>query len=92
MTFGSTTFFGGQILAHPTLGVCFRRSPSALAIVCEKLLPYKCSNEQNYMARDYMLRIRLNTQELERLKAVAQKRQLSMSEVIRDYIKRMPKK
>lgn len=38
-----------------------------------------------------MLRIRLNRKELERLKAVAQKRQASMSEVIRDYIKRMPK-
>lgn len=38
-----------------------------------------------------MLRIRLNSQELKRLKAVAQNRQVSMSEVIRDYIKRMPK-
>jgi antitoxin component of RelBE/YafQ-DinJ toxin-antitoxin module len=43
------------------------------------------------MPRDYMLRIRLNSKELERLKAVAKKRQISMSEVIRDYIKRMPK-
>ncbi|MBD2544361.1 MULTISPECIES: DNA-binding protein [Planktothricoides] len=43
------------------------------------------------MPRDYMLRIRLNTQELERLKAVAQNRQVSMSEVIRNYIKRLPK-
>lgn len=43
------------------------------------------------MPRNYMLRIRLNTQELERLKAVAQTRQVSMSEVIRDYIKRLPK-
>ncbi|MBO0347783.1 ribbon-helix-helix protein, CopG family [Phormidium pseudopriestleyi FRX01] len=43
------------------------------------------------MARDYMLRIRLNTQELDRLKAEAERRELSMSEVIRDYIKRMPK-
>ena len=38
-----------------------------------------------------MLRIRLNSQELERLKAEAQRRDVSMSEVIRDYIKRMPK-
>ncbi|AFY82024.1 MULTISPECIES: ribbon-helix-helix protein, CopG family [Oscillatoriales] len=38
-----------------------------------------------------MLRIRLNTQELDRLKAEAERRELSMSEVIRDYIKRMPK-
>ncbi|QIZ70494.1 ribbon-helix-helix protein, CopG family [Oxynema aestuarii] len=43
------------------------------------------------MARDYMLRIRLNSQELEKLKAEAQRRELSMSEVVRDYIKRMPK-
>jgi hypothetical protein len=43
------------------------------------------------MARDYMLRIRLNKQELERLKVAAQTRQVSMSELIRDYIKRMPK-
>ena len=43
------------------------------------------------MARDYMLRIRLNSQELERLKAEAERRDVSMSEVIRDYIKRMPK-
>lgn len=43
------------------------------------------------MARDYMLRIRLNSQELDRLKAEAERRELSMSEVIRDYIKRMPK-
>lgn len=43
------------------------------------------------MARDYMLRIRLNSQELERLKVEAQRRDVSMSEVIRDYIKRMPK-
>lgn len=38
-----------------------------------------------------MLRIRLNKQELERLKVAAQTRQVSMSELIRDYIKRMPK-
>ncbi len=38
-----------------------------------------------------MLRIRLNKQELERLKVAAQNRQVSMSELIRDYIKRMPK-
>lgn len=37
-----------------------------------------------------MLRIRLNKQELERLKVAAQTR-LSMSELIRDYIKRIPK-
>ncbi|MBK4731690.1 ribbon-helix-helix protein, CopG family [Oxynema sp. CENA135] len=43
------------------------------------------------MARDELLQIRLTAQEKERLQAEADRRGVSMSEVIRDYIKRLPK-
>ena len=43
------------------------------------------------MARDELLQIRLTRKEKDRLQAEASKRGISMSEVIRDYIKRLPK-
>ncbi|MCT7955220.1 ribbon-helix-helix protein, CopG family [Laspinema palackyanum] len=43
------------------------------------------------MARDELLQIRISTQEKERLQLEAERRGVSMSEVIRDYIKRLPK-
>ena len=44
------------------------------------------------MARDKMLRVLLNTEEFDRLKDYADATDRKMSEVIRDYIKRLPKK
>lgn len=41
------------------------------------------------MAREYMLRVRLTEQEKERLQAEADRRGVSMSEVIQDYCKRL---
>ncbi|MBD0345751.1 MAG: ribbon-helix-helix protein, CopG family [Coleofasciculus sp. Co-bin14] len=43
------------------------------------------------MARQYMLRVRLTEQEKERLQSEANRRNVSMSEVIQDYCKRLPK-
>jgi hypothetical protein len=43
------------------------------------------------MARPYMLRVRLTEQEKERLQAEADRRGVSMSEVIQDYCKRLPR-
>jgi antitoxin component of RelBE/YafQ-DinJ toxin-antitoxin module len=43
------------------------------------------------MARKELLQIRLTGDEKERLHAEAERREISMSEVIRDYIKRLPK-
>jgi len=43
------------------------------------------------MARNELLQIRLTGQEKERLQAEAERRGVSMSEVIRDYIKRLPR-
>lgn len=43
------------------------------------------------MARNELLQIRLTGQEKDRLQAEAERREISMSEVIRDYIKRLPK-
>lgn len=43
------------------------------------------------MARNELLQIRLTGQEKERLQAEAERREVSMSEVIRDYIKKLPK-
>jgi antitoxin component of RelBE/YafQ-DinJ toxin-antitoxin module len=41
--------------------------------------------------REYMLRVRLNDNEKARLQQEADRRGVSMSEVIKDYIKRLPK-
>ncbi|AFZ22146.1 ribbon-helix-helix domain-containing protein [Allocoleopsis franciscana] len=41
--------------------------------------------------REYMLRVRLNDNEKARLQKEANRRGVSMSEVIKDYIKRLPK-
>ncbi len=49
------------------------------------------NNHTPPMARDELLQIRINTQEKERLQLEAERRGVSMSEVIRDYIKRLPK-
>ncbi|MBO3463105.1 hypothetical protein G7B40_020470 [Aetokthonos hydrillicola Thurmond2011] len=43
------------------------------------------------MTRKYMLRVRLTEQEKERLQAEADRRAVSMSEVVQDYCKRLPK-
>lgn len=43
------------------------------------------------MARNELLQIRLTVKEKARLQAEAERRGVSMSEVIRDYIKRLPK-
>ncbi|HIK08710.1 MAG TPA: ribbon-helix-helix protein, CopG family [Oscillatoriaceae cyanobacterium M33_DOE_052] len=42
------------------------------------------------MAREELLQIRLTKKEKDRLQAEAESRGVSMSEVIRDYIKRLP--
>jgi len=43
------------------------------------------------MSRSYTLKVRLTTDEKERLQYEALKREISMSEVIQDYIKQLPK-
>jgi predicted DNA binding CopG/RHH family protein len=43
------------------------------------------------MARDKSIKIRLTEDELERIQAYAESKGFSVSEVIRDYIKRLPK-
>lgn len=43
------------------------------------------------MAREFTLRVRLTEDEKLRLKAEADRRQVTMSEVIQDYCKRLPK-
>ena len=42
------------------------------------------------MARDYQINLRLTAKELARLKAFAEAEELSVSEVLRDYIKTLP--
>jgi hypothetical protein len=43
------------------------------------------------MAREFSLRVRLTEDEKQRLKAEADRRSVTMSEVIQDYCKRLPK-
>ena len=43
------------------------------------------------MAREYSLRVRLTEDEKSRLKYAAQQSGVSMSEIIQDYCKRLPK-
>ncbi len=43
------------------------------------------------MTREYSLRVRLTEDEKSRLKYAAQQRGVSMSEIIQDYCKRLPK-
>jgi hypothetical protein len=43
------------------------------------------------MTREYSLRVRLTEDEKSRLQYAAQKRGVSMSEIIQDYCKRLPK-
>ena len=42
------------------------------------------------MARDHQINLRLNAKELAKLKAFAEAEDLSVSEVLRDYIKTLP--
>ena len=44
-----------------------------------------------HMARDKSIKIRLTEEELERITLYAESKGFSISEVIRDYIKRLPK-
>ncbi len=43
------------------------------------------------MARDKILRVRLSDEEWERLKDYAESKDYTLTEVIRDYIKRLPR-
>jgi predicted DNA-binding protein len=43
------------------------------------------------MAREEQLKVRLTKEEMERLEAYAKSKGYSKSEVIRDYIKRLPR-
>ncbi|MFH7028370.1 MAG: hypothetical protein ACHBN1_23980 [Heteroscytonema crispum UTEX LB 1556] len=43
------------------------------------------------MARDKILRVRLSEEEWEKLELYAQSKEYTISEVIRDYIKRLPR-
>lgn len=43
------------------------------------------------MARDKILRVRLSDEEWERLETYAKSKDYTLTEVIRDYIKRLPK-
>lgn len=45
----------------------------------------------NTMAREFNLKVRLTEDEKNRLKGEADRRSVSMSEVIQDYCKRLPK-
>lgn len=47
--------------------------------------------EYKTMAREFSLRVRLTEDEKNRLKAEADRRNVTMSEVIQDYCKRLPK-
>lgn len=44
------------------------------------------------MARNKILRVRLSDEEWERLESYANSKDYTLTEVIRDYIKRLPKK
>jgi hypothetical protein len=44
------------------------------------------------MARDKILRVRLSDEEWERLETYAKAKDYTLTEVIRDYIKRLPRK
>jgi hypothetical protein len=44
------------------------------------------------MARTNVFNLRLSDEELERLKRYAESKQVSPGEILRDYIKRLPKK
>jgi predicted DNA-binding protein len=44
------------------------------------------------MSRDKLLRVRLSEEEYERIKDYAESTNRQISEVIRDYIKRLPRK
>lgn len=43
------------------------------------------------MARDKSIKVRLTQEEFERINLYAESKDISVSEVIRDYIKRLPK-
>ncbi|NJK48424.1 ribbon-helix-helix protein, CopG family [Candidatus Gracilibacteria bacterium] len=43
------------------------------------------------MTKDEVLKIRLSSEDLERLKAYAKQKDVSMAQVLREYIKRLPK-
>lgn len=47
--------------------------------------------EHGTMAREFNLKVRLTEDEKNRLKAEADRRNVTMSEVIQDYCKRLPK-
>jgi uncharacterized circularly permuted ATP-grasp superfamily protein len=50
-----------------------------------------CSTQMATMARDKILRVRLSDEEWERLEAYAKSKDYTLTEVIRDYIKRLPR-
>ncbi len=52
---------------------------------------YKPDSNLPKPSRDYNFKMRLNLDERQRLENAAIERGLSMSELIRDYIKRLPK-
>ncbi len=64
----------------------YRRIPA-----CARLLAY-CSTKIATMPREKTLRVRLSEEEFERLKSYAESTNRMVSEVIRDYIKKLPKK
>jgi hypothetical protein len=51
----------------------------------------ECTAMVYIMAREEQLKVRLTKEEMERLEAYAKSKGYSKSEVIRDYIKRLPK-
>ena len=50
-----------------------------------------CSNKETTMARNKLLRVRLSEEEFNWLKDYAESKDRQISEVIRDYIKRLPR-
>ncbi len=50
-----------------------------------------CSTKLTTMARNKILRVRLSDEEWARLESYAKSKDYTLTEVIRDYIKRLPK-
>jgi Ribbon-helix-helix protein, copG family len=58
---------------------------------CDDGLLYNVrSDKRCYMTRQYLLRVRLTEQEKQKLETEARQRGISMSELIRDFVKSLP--
>ena len=71
-------------------GLSLVLNPLSIVVLVDTLVMYP-KMEHKAMSRDFSLKVRLTEDEKNRLKAEADRRNVTMSEVIQDYCKRLPK-